>query len=261
MALPSSSSSGAGAGAGSGPGSGLAKFLQRLSPGFQSSNQPLSPASIANTLPVGVVVSTGDEVHEREDVLNQIDDEYYEKDFDAIDRELGSLSLTKNASAELNGVAEARSLALDCISDTLSMSILRDYDRFEQALNCVTAVRDAVSAAKTSAKVSREHLARCSLEISQGVKTWKNAQKKKNIAKTLEMLEKMQTAVRLLASVEDALCRGQVRGRRGAVPGPSARLFRPSSRRTGSMRQTCCPARRTGCSVTSPIRCLRRCRR
>lgn len=202
MALPSSSSSGAG----SGSGSGLAKFLQRLSPGFQSSNQPLSPASIANTLPVGVVVSTGDEVHEREDVLNQIDDEYYEKDFDAIDRELGSLSLTKNASAELNGVAEARSLALDCISDTLSMSILRDYDRFEQALNCVTAVRDAVSAAKTSAKVSREHLARCSLEISQGVKTWKNAQKKKNIAKTLEMLEKMQTAVRLLASVEDALC-------------------------------------------------------
>ena len=82
-------------------------------------------------------------------MLNQIDDEYYEKDFDAIDRELGSLSLTKNASAELNGVAEARSLALDCISDTLSMSILRDYDRFEQALNCVTAVRDAVSAAKT----------------------------------------------------------------------------------------------------------------
>ena len=57
MALPSSSSSGAGSG------SGLAKFLQRLSPGFQSSNQPLSPASIANTLPVGVVVSTGDEVH------------------------------------------------------------------------------------------------------------------------------------------------------------------------------------------------------
>ena len=185
----------------------MVNFLQRLSPGFQSpaSTSPRRSPASTNPLPVGVIVSTGDEVHEREDILNEIDDAYYEQGFDAVDLELGSLSLTRNASAELNAVAEARSLALDCISDTLSMNILRDYDRFDQALNCVTAVRDAVAGAKTDAKVAREHLARCSLEISQGVKVWKNAQKKKNIAKTLGILQKMQTALRLLGGVEDAL--------------------------------------------------------
>ena len=194
--------------------SGLAKLLQRLSPSFSTSKPQAGVCSTSNggvelpatrQPPVGVIVSTGDEVHEREEILNNIDDAYFQPDFDAIDKELGSFTFGKNPSAELNSVAEKRSLALDCISDTLSMNILRDYDRFNEALTCVTDVRDAVDAAKTSAKISREHLARCSLEISQGVKVWKNAQKKKNIAKTLEILQKMQTALRLLGQVDDAL--------------------------------------------------------
>ncbi len=194
--------------------SGLARLLQRLSPGFsregaQAGLTVTSNAggghSRARQPPVGVIVSTGDEVHAREETLNNIDDAYFDADFDAIDKELGAFAFSKNPSADLNAVAEERSMALECISDTLSMNILRDYDRFNEALTCVTDVRDVVNAAKTSTKVSRDHLARCSRAISQGVKVWKTAQKKKNIAKTLVILQQIQRALRLLGQVEEAL--------------------------------------------------------
>ncbi len=195
--------------------SGLSRLLQRLSPGFsRESGAEASPTTTSNAggghsgarqPPVGVIVSTGHEVHAREETLNNIDDAYFDSDFDGVDRELGAFAFNKNPSVELNTVAEERSMALECISDTLSMNILRDYDRFNEALTCITDVRDVVNAAKTSTKISRDHLARCSRAISQGVQVWKNAQKKKNIAKTLVILQQIQTALRLLGQVEEAL--------------------------------------------------------
>ena len=201
----------------SSPSSGLARLLQRLSPSFARDDSGPGGVGGATTSnaggaypgarqpPVGVIVSTVDEVHAREETLNNIDDAYFDADFDAIDKELGAFAFSKNPSAELNAVAEERSMSLECISDTLSMNILRDYDRFNEALTCVTDVRDAVNAAKTSTKTSRDHLARCSQAISQGVKVWKNAQKKKNIAKTLGILQQIQAALRRLGQVEEAL--------------------------------------------------------
>eukprot|EP00889_Picochlorum_renovo_P003598 jgi/Picre1/30628/NNA_005989.t1 len=57
--------------------------------------------------------------------------------------------------------------------------------------------RKVLGAAKVQAKVSRENLSRASLEVKHGIAVWKNAQKKKSISSTLDILKKLQSARRM----------------------------------------------------------------
>ena len=180
------------------------RLLQRDAKGDHPHGTQLSQVSAKSHLPLGVEVADDERMHSREDILNEIDDKYFEQDFDAVEYELSRIDVhTTEISETLSEVADKRSIALDAVSDTLSMNILRDYNKFNDALTCISKVQEAVEASLIHAKISREQLAKASLEVSHGVAVWKNAQKKKNIASTLAILKKLQSAIRVLDEVRE----------------------------------------------------------
>lgn len=155
-------------------------------------------------LPIGVEAVDDETMHSREDILNDIEDQYFDQDFDPVEHELSSIDVhTTDIAKALSEVAEKRSIALDAVSDTLSMNILRDYNKFNDALTCVSKVQDAVERALVHAKVSREQLAMASVEVRHGVTVWKNAQKKRNIGMTLSILKKIQSSIRVLDQIRE----------------------------------------------------------
>ncbi len=185
-------------------------FLPRI---FQRNNRghahldgvQLSQGSGKGHLPVGVEIADDERMLSREDVLNEIEDVYFDQDFDAVEHELSRIDVNTTVLSEtLSEIAEKRSIALDAVSDTLSMNILRDYNKFDEALTCISKVQAAVETSLAHAKISREQLAMASLEVRHGVTVWKNAQKKKNIAATLAILKKIQSAIRVLDEIREA---------------------------------------------------------
>lgn len=185
------------------------RLLQRLPRGGLDARGPQLPKGSddeKNNLPVGVEVADDDLMHSREDILNEIEDRYFDADFDAVEYELSKVDVdTTNISEALSMIAEKRSTALDAVSDTLSMNILRDYEKFNKALTCISKVQEVVETALVHAKISREELAMASVEVRHGVTVWKNAQKKKNIALVLAVLKKLQSAIRMLDDVREDL--------------------------------------------------------
>lgn len=179
----------------SGKGNENVSFLGRL---FQlaSTSSPDSSSVLANKadlLPSGVQRADDTLLNDQEALLNEITDEYFNSGFDAVDFELQNMGVDVE-SEELAQLAERRSSALDIIHDTLSSNILKEYDNFNRALNGISRLQEVLGAAKVDAKVSRENLSRASLEVKHGIAVWKNAQKKKSISSTLDILRKLQSA-------------------------------------------------------------------
>lgn len=184
----------------------LPRIFQRNNRGYaQVEGAQLSrQGSGKSHLPVGVEIADDERMHSREDVLNGIEDLYFDQDFDAVEYELARINVnTTDLSETLSEMAEKRSIALDAVSDTLSMNILRDYNKFDEALTCISKVQGAVETSLARAKISREQLAMASLEVRHGVAVWKNAQKKKNMAETLAILKKLQSAIRVLDEIRE----------------------------------------------------------
>jgi len=193
------------------PGRSFRLLLQKLSPNAQSTpSTPFAPSQyhveVGQQLPTGVQQADEDLLTSQEDVLNDVDDKYYEAGFDAVEHELLALGSSGDAIVdELSAIAEKRGSALDVVSDTLSMNILRDYQNFNKALSCIAHVQEVLCAAKVNAKLSREHLARASMEAQHGIAVWENAQKKKSISAVLVLLKKLQTGRKILQSIGESL--------------------------------------------------------
>lgn len=182
-----------------GKGNENVSFLGRLFQ-FASSKSPDSSFALANKadlLPSGVQRADDALLNDQEALLNEITDEYFNDGFDAVHFELQNMGVDVE-SEELAQLAERRSSALDIIHDTLSSNILKEYDNFHNALNGISRLQEVLGAAKVQAKVSRENLSRASLEVKHGIAVWKNAQKKKSISSTLDILKKLQSARRIL---------------------------------------------------------------
>lgn len=193
------------------PGRSFRLLLQKLSPNAQSNpTTPFAPSQSLvekdRQLPTGVQKADEDLLMSQEDVLNDVNDKYYEASFDAVEHELLALgSSGDDIVEELSSIAEKRGSALDVVSDTLSMNILRDYRNFNKALNCIAHVQEVLCAAKVNAKLSREHLARASMEAKHGIAVWENAQKKKSISAVLVLLKKLQAGRKILQSIGESL--------------------------------------------------------
>ena len=154
-------------------------------------------------LPVGVERGDDEDVLERkEDVLNALPEKYFEEDVDAMEFELQEMGYDVS-SGQLERVAEERSAVLDVIGEKLSCHILNEYDSFQKGVEDVSVIEERVEVAKLHAKVSRERLASAAAQVQKGIAVWKNAQRKKSLSLTLEILGKLQHSLKLLDGAEE----------------------------------------------------------
>lgn len=155
-------------------------------------------------LPVGVQRADDSLMSNREDLLNELADAYFENDVDPLESELQDLGVDV-ASDELSRIAEEKSSILDAVGEKLSWQILQQYGTFKKGLDEITSIEHVVSAAKIHTKVSRERLASASGEVQKGIKVWKNAQKKKRLSAILDLLNRLHMANQELECIREEL--------------------------------------------------------
>lgn len=155
-------------------------------------------------LPVGVQRADDELLDKREEMLNELRDDYFTGGVDAVELELGELGPDVESRA-LKRVAEERSAVLDAVSEKMSGRILREYDTLREALEEIGCIEESVGAAKLHVKVSREQLASASVEVRHGIAVWQNAQKKRNMSATVDLMNKIKSAKDFLPLIRDEM--------------------------------------------------------
>ena len=155
-------------------------------------------------LPVGVQKADHELLDRREEMLNELRDDYFTEGMDAVELELGELGPDVE-SRDLIRVAEERSAVLDVVSEKMSGRILREYDTLREALEEIGCIEESVGAAKLHIKVSREQLASASVEVRHGIAVWQNAQKKRNMAAAVDLMNKIKSAKDFLLLIREEM--------------------------------------------------------
>eukprot|EP00890_Picochlorum_soloecismus_P002535 jgi/Picsp_1/3282/NSC_06122-R1_coiled-coil domain-containing protein 132 isoform 1 len=155
-------------------------------------------------LPVGVQRGDHELLDKREEMLNELRDDYFTGEMDAVELELGELGPDVE-SRDLTRVADERSAVLDAVSEKMSGRILREYDTLREALEEIGCIEESVGAAKLHIKVSREQLASASVEVRHGIAVWQNAQKKRNMSATVDLMNKIKSAKDFLPLIREEM--------------------------------------------------------
>jgi hypothetical protein len=171
-----------------------------------TSTAKASPAPSSSSLPPGVYLDTRTS-EEREELLNTLDDIYFQQDGDCLEFELAGLPVAVTT-AELEAAAEDRTVALEAVSEMLSHHILRNYDAFAAGVDEVIGTEELLEAAALKSKISRERLSVAATEVKRGIGVWRNTQRKRGLTELLDILLRLRCARELAGQLSTALSEG-----------------------------------------------------
>ncbi|KAK9843494.1 hypothetical protein WJX81_005881 [Elliptochloris bilobata] len=140
--------------------------------------------------------SREEEEGEREAALAALPCGYYEPGFDPVAAELGVLR-PAFAEAELEEVVEARSAALEVVSERLSAHVLARYDSFIAGVDEVASVEADLGAAHRLARSSRAQLSGALIEVGANLGIARSQRRRQGLAAILGTLQQMRGVTEL----------------------------------------------------------------
>jgi len=184
----------------------LTRANRILGASFTSTPKAAPAPSSSSSLPPGVYLDTRTS-EEREELLNTLDDVYFQKNGDCLEFELAGLPVAVTT-ADLEAVAEDRTVALEAVSEKLSHHILRNYDAFAAGVDEVIGTEELLEAAALKSKISRERLSVAATEVQRGIGVWRNTQRKGGLTELLDILIRLRRTREIAGQLSTALSEG-----------------------------------------------------
>ncbi|KAK9817254.1 hypothetical protein WJX72_011915 [[Myrmecia] bisecta] len=139
----------------------------------------------------------------KEAILQGLDAQYYQGDFDSLLHELQQLPVTVDETA-LEAVCEARTSVLEVVSELLSVHVLQHYDKFVEGINQISTIEEELQQAHIVTKTARSDLAMTLHDVQCNIRVAHQTRRKQAYISLLDVLLKLQQANNLHIALKEA---------------------------------------------------------